>query len=260
LIIAMLADGELYQSAAALAGATYRAANPDAKIRMYVPEGAPTTVSFHEKCAHWDLVIIPFHFVQKKSGDRMTQLKPTAFAAAVKGCPPDKALLFADADTVCMKKIDLASYKEHALLGMGFMRQDANPKRWRLALRTTHDVRGDAYIPPRKRRPYINAGVVLCARAFLDVAEKIMALAYKSDFAHKPFQDQAVFYYAFCKYPARFAMLPPKLNYIVPAKQERIPADVEIAHVAGGIGKNIGPGSLHERLCKHGISAGSGFS
>jgi len=177
---------------------------------------------------------------------RLTQLKPRAQIAALKGQPHDELLLWVDADTVCWQYPALAQFKRLANNGVAFLREDKSPRRLAKATRGVYDQRGAAFIPPGQRRVYINNGVMACAKGHLSLLEEAARLSMRLEFHRGPFMDQTISYYLWCAHPERFAKLPAEYNDWGPAYRP----ESLIWHVAGGPGKGVGAGSEHENLCQ----------
>ena len=147
-------------------------------------------------------------------------------------------VLFADADTTCLKPIRLSpAAKNKILLGGVALAPDIIDRHFQ-------DVSAPWYLAPRERGVYVNSGVIFASRKSSPFFEAILRLSAHPEFLEGPFQDQKVINFALGRhFPGQLVVLDKKYNAIRNLDKKTV-----IAHFAGGAGLLGGQKRRHSHL------------
>lgn len=112
LIVVITATGDQYQRAGSLAAVTYRLRNPTSRVRVSValPESERPTTVLRCLASRFRFDYVQFPFVPISARQITTQVKTQAFLYFAETAATDNVLIYADADTFCLKPILLSSY------------------------------------------------------------------------------------------------------------------------------------------------------
>jgi len=217
----------VYQHAAALAASTFGVqVASHGLVSVLLPEGEEPSGLLTHCSKEFRFAIEAFPFTAKSQQKFTSRLKCQAYAWQITKLDQDDLVLFADADTCCLKPIQLPTNVPVELqagrVGLVPDIQDGH----------FLDPSVPWYLAPEERSVYVNSGVILAsarARAFFECAQN---LSFEPRFLIGPFHDQKVINYALGKhFPGLLLPLDRKLNNIGPVE-----GDTVIAHLAGGAG------------------------
>jgi hypothetical protein len=222
------ASGAAYQEAAAWAAATFAAnASKQQRVSVLVPAKEPLTKLLSSQARKFGFDIARFSFRQISDEKYTSQLKCQAYAAAVSQLKDDDLVLFADADTCCLREITLPVRVLRAVLpgNVGMVRDIAD--------RHFRSPQAPWYLAPAHRLIYVNSGVILASGRSLELFRKFLELSQRPEFLCGPFNDQKVINYALgMHFRERLVLMQRKHNWIGPPFA---PSTV-VAHYAGGAG------------------------
>ena len=240
LILAIPASGKRHHYSALLAARTYLQHNPDIVVGLYVPRPQKIDDILRELIPENGIEIRHFEHEDSDCRDKnITMMLTTAFYHAILDAG-DNPVMIVDADTYCLKPIVIEQYLERLESGVTFIGRDV-----RSVWECHEDASRRSYIPPEKRRTYLNAGVILSHRSSLDMFLEIKELGHDDD-VYPAMHDQGAVNLVFCNNPDRVRLLDREFNRI--RAKARIP-DTVIGHMAGEMGGGVGVDSLHERRC-----------
>jgi hypothetical protein len=205
------------------------------------------------KSRQFGFVVERFDFSFERHADYTTKLKCAAFAWQIGRTDAKDIVLFADADTCCLKPVRL-TVVERSLVTAGKVGMAPDVVDWHC-----NDPSLPLYLTKEKRRTYVNSGVIFASCKSLPFFEYLRSLANDPRFLTGPFHDQELINYAFGSlFRDTLLLLDRKFNRIGSVSDSTV-----IAHLAGGAGwLNEHPRKeVHLRLCKtalHYLRCGAG--
>ena len=226
--IVMIASGEEYQNAAALAASTYALhARSPAAVTVLLPAGEKITPLLADYSRKFGFGFECFPLRAEPHHHFIMQLKCQAFAWQTARLAREEIVLFADADTCCLKPIQLpASIKQEIYSGRVGLVADTGDCHFRNA---SHPC----YLPPEERCPYVNSGIIFAAQRTLPFFDHVRDLSDDPRFWVGPFFDQKVINFALGKlFSKQLLLLDRPYNTLRTFDEHTI-----IAHHTGGAGR-----------------------
>jgi hypothetical protein len=226
--IVIIASGQAYQEAAASSAPTYTQQLGDrARVVVLVPAREPVCEELRASRQIYGFNLRRFPFVQVSQRKFTSQLKCQGYMHTLANLNEDDFVLFADADTCCLKRISIpihiAQEVAHGRIGMV---ADIEDRHFKLP-------EDPWYLTEQERLTYVNSGVILASRKALPMFHRFRSLSEDERFLWGPFNDQKVINYALGKdYRDGLLLLDRKYNWIGPPFS---PAAM-IGHFAGGAG------------------------
>jgi hypothetical protein len=249
LAVAIVASAPAYQRAASWAAATFaiHARSPDS-VSVLVPQQEPICVCLQRRSRHFGFSVERFPLTARRPANFTGWLKCQAFVWKLRRISDSDVVLFADADTACLKAIRLPSLtKREISTGQIGLVADIADHHCR-----THGV--PCYLRPKERQTYVNTGVLFAAKRSIRFFELVLSLAKRPGFLDGPFQEQKIINFALGRhYPSHLTVLDKKFNAM-----RIVDARTVIAHFAGGAGRLETQPRRHRhvRFCSEILEAG----
>ena len=225
--IIIVASGTAYHHAAALTASTYAVhLPPPGLVSVLLPDNEESSPLLRHCSKDFDFAIEQFPFTLKDRTKFTSQLKCQTFAWQIARLGADEIVLFADADTCCLKPIELPiSAANEIQSGRVGLVPDIKDRHYL-------DPSGPWYLAPEERSVYVNSGVIFASKEARGFFERVQRLSDEPRFLTGPLNDQEVINYALGKhFPGLLVPLDKRFNTI-----GRICEETVIAHFAGGAG------------------------
>jgi len=225
--IVIMASGADYQEAAAAAASTFMVQAADnSSVCVLLPENEPISRNLESRSQTYGFGLESFPFAPGTQTNLTLHLKCQAFVWKLAQLAPEEIALLADADTCCLKPIQLSpTARKQILRGRVGMVPD-------IVDRHFQDAKSPWYLAPNERSPYVNSGVIFAAATSLPFFAKVLRLSRQPRFLTGPFHDQKVINFAFGRhFPKLLLVMEDKFNTISESDRKTV-----IAHFAGGAG------------------------
>jgi hypothetical protein len=224
--VVIIASGPVYQDAAALSASTFALVGRLETTVLLPLEEQPTELLAKQKlAAGFEIKKFPLKLVSDRKFT--SQLKCQGYFAALHAARNDEILLFADADTVCLRPFLLPiRIKQMLFKGQIALVPD---------IANNHSKNPDDpwHLPINEQLTYVNSGVLIAAREALPLFERFVELSQQPAFLNGPFNDQKVINFALGKFfRSNLVLMNRRYNSIGRA----FPNGTIIGHFAGGAG------------------------
>ena len=240
--VAVIASGRAYQKAAAWAASTFAVfLTHPSRVSVMLPANERIDPFLAKKADQFHFHLERFPFKTRSRKHFTTPLKCQAFEWQVANLKLKEIVLFADADTACLRPIRLPSRLRTGILA-GKVGVAAD-----IVDRHFTDPDAPWYLTPTERSVYVNSGVILASRRSLPFFRRVRQLSSEQRFLTGPFHDQKVINFAIGKYFHRkLLVLKKEFNSIGEVSEKTV-----IAHFAGGAGllDRHPREANHRRLC-----------
>jgi hypothetical protein len=242
--VVIIASGVDYQEAASWAAPTYvKFLGRNGRVFVSLPEGESPidSLKIHSDQYGFSITTFPFRLISEKK--YTSQLKCQGLFFATSTVVTGTLLLFADADTCCLKRLffppDVTLDVLGGNIGMVKSRRSFHTKNedkpWRLG--------------PGERTTYVNSGVILAASSSIGLFKKFLEHSERREFLWGSLNDQKVINYVLGKYFRKSLLL---LNSVYNTEGCRITGETIIGHYLGGAGR-LGKQKRkleHQRMCE----------
>jgi hypothetical protein len=216
-----------YQDAAALAACTFVIhASFSGAVTVLLPSNEKPSALLTHSAKELGFIIETFPFKPNHKQSFTSQLKCHAYAWQIPKLGRKEIILLADADTCCLKRIELPLDVAREIL------------RGRVALvpdivdRHPQDPSLPWYLAPLERSVYVNSGVIFASVRARGFFESVRKFSNEPRFLTGPFEDQTLINFSLGRhYPSLLLPLDRRFNTIGPVCEQ-----TEIAHFAGGAG------------------------
>jgi len=225
--IIIIASGNAYQHAAALAASTFAVhLNAPGTVCVLLPDSEESSPLLKHCSKDFSFAVERFPFTAKYREKFTSQLKCQAYAWRTRGLGHNEIALFADADTCCLQPIQLPmSVTTEIMSGRVGMARDITDRHFT-------DPSVPWYLAPEERSMYVNSGVIFASNAAQVFFECVQHLSEQPRFLTGPLNDQKVINYALGKhFPGLLVSIERKFNTMGPVCAETV-----VAHFAGGAG------------------------
>src|SRR5580658_2458797 len=193
--IVIVASGKEYQHAAALAACTFAVhLPPNGSVSVLLPESEESSPILKHCSKDFSFAIEKFPFAAKHRNKFTSQLKCQTYAWQIRRLGQDDIALFADADTCCLKPIQLpVSVTIEIQSGRIGMVPDIKDRHFA-------DPSVPWYLAPEERAIYVNSGVIFASREARAFFELVQNLSDELRFLAGPLNDQKIINYALGKH------------------------------------------------------------